>query len=83
MSEFCVFTFYKAVKKSLPCVSSLPYVKTIGAEYLRVCCPVSVLINLSLQANPYSSKKGERARLGLQAEKKSTAGSLERGAQEL
>jgi len=24
--------------------------RTIGAEYLRVCCPVSVIINLSLQA---------------------------------
>jgi|TARA_B110001469_G_C9561215_1_gene278384 hypothetical protein len=26
------------------------FAPTIGAEYLRVCCPVSVIINLSLQA---------------------------------
>ena len=27
--------------------------RTVGAEYLRVCCPVSVIMNLSLQAKAH------------------------------
>ena len=35
--------------------------QTIGAEYLRVCCPVSVLINLSLRQKKMAREHVARA----------------------